>query len=430
MTVMQLVKRIGNLDVSRAATAIVALALTLSFGLTGAAHSRDTVGTATSPNKIEEFWTWSPDGGKGRPARSDGGGQSSGEGHHNKGKYAGKPRKKGNYTSTIVDPFQADEKKGVFKTINGAIAHTAVGGTVFIRPGTYVESVRIDYGVRLHGDVRFGLDLPESERVIIAPPAGAPCIYVDSLEAVYMRSLTLRTAGGLPSAPCLQLMHGDLTLQDSSVQGNEEAPAIYLAGGTAEIDSNIISGARFGVFVGPRPLGYGQASAYRLVRNQIWGNALGLSIDAQVPVRVEANNFYENREAAVVVAKGTALIEANDLSTNYQDALVVLYPDDLTVRANRIYANGRYGIYMPLSKRGRISGNDIKCNLGGGIEPDEDVFPGNDVAYNPPPEPKKKSWWSDEEPENPCEEFGSPPSAGGYGGYGDTYEKADEDYVN
>ncbi len=373
--------------------------------------------TARAQNNVDDFSTWSP-GNQTRPApdlstrpvdrpsttrRAD-----------------GRPRKRANHPSTIADPNVSRERPGVYRSINRAIAHTAPGGLVTVEPGYYTESLEIDWPVRISGRVRVGHNIPgriDDEReafgkVRISPPVGKPCAQIKPFrnETVDIRDVWFQLVPGSASQPCIDHQRGSLVLVDSLVETHRGAPAVLLSGQQAALENNTIRGGLIGVYISASTeFSDSPPGVYTLEDNRISENGVGVNADSYgARVFLRENKIEKNERVGVVLSKGDILATNNEIKSNAQDGVVILYAERVRLISNEVQGNKRFGLYMPITNSAELEDNLIACNIEGGIAPggdDDDAseaYPGNTIEQNPP---ERRRFRRFRRRTNPCAKF-------------------------
>ncbi len=377
------------------------LALAFAAGLPMAAGQVLTGQTLTSQamaQSVDGFSTWSPG-----DART--GDVQAKPTPRSRWQRDGRRRKKARRHSTIVDKTVKIARDGVYRTIRDAIDHTRPGGTVLVRPGVYPESIELTWPVVLRGDVRAGHTgskrPPESEMVVMRPPAGKPCFVIDvksNTDVVDIRDFWFAQEAGKVNTACIIHQEGRLILADSIIRGHEDAAGLMLAGPNAQIDGSVIERTRVGILIAQDRNFASAGSIYTITNNTFQANGIGLHTDSYgADVTVSGNTFGNkkksdlgNTKAAMMISKGHVRLIDNKVLRSGLDGVVVLTPDSLELRGNDLLANNRFGLYLPMASQGLIADNLIACNgksgiaVGArGVEPEE-AYPGNVVDQNPP----------------------------------------------
>ncbi len=360
---------------------------------------------ANGVDRIDGFSTWSP----GDPVSSSRGssssgssGSSAGSGYYferlSDGSRGRKRRiKRARHASTIVDQSVAREGNGIYRTIRKAIDHTRPGGSVLIRAGRYPEHLHLTWPVYLRADTRFGAG-KDDDRVLVEPPEGKSCVKVDLArdEALEIRGLAFALAETTSNRTCIEHKSGTMVLQDSEVSGNDRVPAITLRGPSAQLDNNMITSSLIGVYVMPGSAFSTRRRDYVLNGNEIVGNVTGVNVDGyDVDVTLEANRILRSAGSGLVVQKGRVSGQMNYILRNMRDGVVVLYPEQVDLTGNVIFANERFGLYAPMTPSGTFRKNTVACNAVAAIrdqsldddatdEDANDAYPGNIFDFNPP----------------------------------------------
>lgn len=352
---------------------------------------------ASAQSTINGLSTWTP--GSKRPADTT-------PSTPPKKKSSGRSKKLALHASTIADVNISKERRGVYKSINRAIRHTAPNGLVTVNPGFYNEHLDIDWPVQISGRVRVGHNIPGAkknvddavDKVVVRPPSGKGCatINVKAGETVDLRDLWFHLGAGSTGA-CIQHKKGELLISGALIETHDRAPAVVLSGEQAMLELNEIRGGLVGVYIAPSG-GFSTAGSrrYSINRNTLSGHDVGINIDAYgASVYMRGNKVEKNRQAGVMMSKGDIVAIENKIEKNEQDGVVILYPNTARLIGNDLIGNKRYGLYMPIATTAQLEDNFIGCNGKGGIAPskgDEAAsadYPGNIIDHNPPTQKRR-----------------------------------------
>ncbi|UCB61244.1 MAG: right-handed parallel beta-helix repeat-containing protein [Candidatus Bathyarchaeota archaeon] len=200
-----------------------------------------------------------------------------------------------------------------YSTIQEALDNANEGDTIFVRNGTYVETIVINRTVSLEGESQEGtvIRIPESERDIITITA----------DNVTVQGFTIRGTG-------------------LNWQG------IWIRSSHCLVDGNIIEHVREGVFLDGR--------AHSITDNVVTNNCIRNSDDCGVLVwsstdnQIESNNITDNKWGVYFFSLGPKatrnLVENNQIINSINAGVVLdLHSSSNIIKRNRVSSNGWLG---------------------------------------------------------------------------------------
>jgi parallel beta-helix repeat protein len=256
----------------------------------------------------------------------------------------------------VVDGQRSDPQS--YPSIGAAIAAAQPHARILVRPGRYMESLRIEKPLSLLGD-------GPADQIIIESSA-APCLQM-AAEWAEVRGLTLRARGNVAQQPfCgVEITHGAPLLEACTitseslacvaVHGPSATPTIRRctlhdgaqtgidiyaqAGGLVEY-CEIFGNARAGIEVSQHSM---PTIRHCIVRN---GHAGGIYLDSESQATVEECEVFENTRSGIAICQQSAP----------------------TIRRCTIQHNGGAGIFCYKDGRGIIEACTITGNTAAGIE--------------------------------------------------------------
>jgi len=249
---------------------------------------------------------------------------------------------------------------GPYKSIQKGVNDVAEGGTIYVMPGVYNESVSVSKSVLIQG-WRLGSD------VEINAPMNAPCLKFSprnpTTHAVIANVSFFAKINSQASA-CVDVAQGVFTLKESDVLGSGISPAILISGGTATIEKNRISAGSVGVQIEQAH----SLSQNFILDNKILQNKVGVDIasGSRASVSTVGNYIFDNLDAGVRAAGyGPATIIGNKIRNNKGSGIILdKYAQLALVRFNNILENSGDGIAVPFGVNGVIEDNQIVGNKG------------------------------------------------------------------
>lgn len=237
-------------------------------------------------------------------------------------------------------------------TIAEAISRAADGATVFVRPGTYGESLVLDRPVHLKA-AESGVEAP-----LLAPPEG-PCIVTraasGSIVGLRLRGAVPAEAGAAPAVPCLDIAAGGVLVEDNEIDGRS-GPAIRLRDGAAPaVRANTITGAGgSGILVSAGARG-------TILDNRIEGvGGAGIVVRGGSIPEIAGNTIADSGAAGVVFTEAAGgRFENNVVSSSGASGIEVGANADPVIARNRIESAGQAGIFVYDLGKGRFRDNEV-----------------------------------------------------------------------
>lgn len=317
--------------------------------------------------------------------------------------------------------------RGDTRSIAEALTRAKPTATIYVRPGTYAETLILDRPHRLEGDGAVA-------DIVVLGAGSAPCLTVSAAGAV-VRGLTFKggTSGGGAPAPCVEVTSADAVIDGNAVS-SVTGPAVRVSGEAAplitgnDIGGGPAAGLRIDGAAHPQVTGNAITSKDRsavidasTAAPEIAGNRIsgagqdGLLISAGAPIvrdnaiegsggsgievrgdataTVIQNRIREAKQAGIYVhgaAAGT--FEDNVIEGNALSGVVLGTTGDAVFTGNRIVGNGEHGVVTLAGSKGRIEHNSITGNTLHGIAEDvksEAVIAENETARNGTPQRRR-----------------------------------------
>ncbi|MEM6850155.1 MAG: right-handed parallel beta-helix repeat-containing protein [Pseudomonadota bacterium] len=246
--------------------------------------------------------------------------------------------KKSKGRSSVVVSKYPDE--GDYASVAAAVRAVGSGGTVFVYPGAYRESVKIDKSVNLRGmrDVQ----LPDDRGARIIAPVNQPCLTFAPKDKESQASVTNVTFDASDilnaGAACVEVRQGVFSLEHSTVDGGglKIADLIQVNNGIARIVNNTIRGGAKGILVAGQP--YPRAKTV-LGENRISGNTVGVDI-----------NFRANEDRSI----SDVIVTGNDISNNLTYGIINRGAAGVKIVGNTVTRNGPIKTSTRRSSRDKI----------------------------------------------------------------------------
>jgi parallel beta-helix repeat protein len=288
----------------------------------------------------------------------------------------------------VVDPFM----RGDFPSIGEAIAKAEPGSRIFVRPGSYRESLVIDKPIELIGDG----DVSE----IAIQGESSPAIRFSTTMG-RIANFTIRQLGGQQHA--VDIAQGRLEVEDCEISGYKLASVGIHETADPRLRRNRIHSGQSGVFVYEQGLGL-------VEENDIHESGLsGVEIKEGSNPTIRRNRIHDNVQNGILVHEhGLGLLEENEIYANGLSGLEIRIKSKSTVRSNRIhhnkwnginahdegsvnvdsneiFENGSHGVSIRTSTTATLRRNVITRNTRAGIRVDSTstvVAEGNDLRGN------------------------------------------------
>lgn len=289
---------------------------------------------------------------------------------------------------------------GDYASITEALAHVAAGGRVLVRPGVYDEAIILDKRVNIVGDG------PRDE--VVVRVEGASCLK-SSAEAARVAGLTLRGMAGGGASFAVDVLRGELVLEDCdvssetlscvAVHGPEAAPLIkrcrihngadsglyFFDGASGEVaDCEVYGHANVGVAItgGARPVFrrskvYGGANAgvvawqsgdALLEGCELYGNRLAnLGVSEGAKVTARACHLHEGENSGVFVHhEGEAVLEDCELYGHREAEAAVTSRGRLFLNGCRIHSGQDSGVLVREGGQALLQGCEVSNNAASG----------------------------------------------------------------
>ncbi len=259
-------------------------------------------------------------------------------------------------------------------TISDALSRAGPGAVISIAPGTYAESLAVDYPVELLAAVA---DDPP-----VVSPAEGPCLVSANSGAVVTNlRLGVPVASEPPPSPvaCVVVAGGRLTLRDSHVS-SEQGPAIVIQNGAdPAIGGNTIEGgAGIGIVVASGATGTISGNTLKDLDKQSMVVRSGAAPDI-------ADNTIES-SGGVVYSEGAAgTFRGNRILSARANAIEVTMGADPLVAGNTVTGAAEAAVFVYAQGRGRLEGNTIAASGLSGVVVSGDARPvlaGNSIRDN------------------------------------------------
>lgn len=236
---------------------------------------------------------------------------------------------------------------GDYASINEALANVAAGGRVLIRPGVYEEGILLDKRVNIVGDG------PRDE--IVVRVAGASCLK-SSAEAARVAGLTLRGAAGGGGFFVVDVLRGELVLEDCDIS-TETISCVAAHGAEA---APLIKGCRIHDSA-DSGLYFFDGAAATVEDCEVYGSAnVGVAVTGGARVAIRRSKVHGGAHAGVVVWQdGTALLEECDVYDNRLANLGVSEGAQLTARGCRVHEGENSGVFVHLEGEAILEGCEL-----------------------------------------------------------------------
>ena len=264
-----------------------------------------------------------------------------------------------------------------FTSIQAAVDAVAWGGVVVVMPGLYEENLELTRAVSIQGDRGPGAG------VRIVPTDGAkPCLSYEPVnfnDHAMISNVQFYPASGAPggqadyaaglvnassSTPCVKVDGGVFTMKESTVDGagRHAGTLVDIAGGTALLEKNTITGGLRGVYVAQEhPLW----DRTLLIDNVVSGNEReGVHLAGVSSMLATGNLISANGAGLIYNGHGEATVLGNKiLDNNSHGVLLDEKARQVLLRLNQIWSNNGDGVKV-VSSTGLIEDNDIDGNAG------------------------------------------------------------------
>jgi parallel beta-helix repeat protein len=300
----------------------------------------------------------------------------------------------------VVDPMH----RGDFATISEAIATSAPGTRILVRPGLYPEALIINKPLEIIGDGELG-------DVVVQVSGKHVILFQTTMGRV--ANLTLKQTGGgywfavniaqgrleledcdvtSQSLSCVAIHNGaDPRLRRNRIHDSKKGGVHVYENGVGTLEDNDIfgnAGSGVGITTGGNPtlrrnrIHAGQQSGVHVYENgvgtlednDIFGNASsGVQIKLGGNPILRRNRIHDCKGGGVLVSEnGLSTLEDNDIFSSASVGVEVREGGNPTLRNNRINKNRYQAIWVHHGGEGTFEGNDLRGNLKGAwlIAPD------------------------------------------------------------
>lgn len=306
------------------------------------------------------------------------------------------PPKKSRYTAELVVDVRG---RGDYTRISDALEDAPAGARIVVKPGTYLESLKLTKTVTLEGE-------GGRDRVIVQSDS-AECLFMDTDEA-WVLGIGFRCVVRAKNVKCygIDIPKGRLTLSECSVTSDFYA-SIAIHNPTAKpyiVDCLIHDGENCGIYTYDNGTGmiedcqiYGNtvagifiaAGSNLTIRHcalrdgdvgilllekatgviedcQIYGNkSEGIEIATDSSLTVRSCNLHNNQTGVSLKENGIALIEDCQIYGNTHSGIAIKTGGNPTVRRCTITQNGFFGVYARQDARGTVERCDLRGNTKG-----------------------------------------------------------------
>ena len=249
------------------------------------------------------------------------------------------------YVATVtVDQMPG---RAEFTSISEALARSAAGARVLVRPGHYREELIINKPLELVGD-------GPREDIVVEASDGHTIVFDTNIGL--LRGLTVRQSG-IGRFYAVWIKQGRLALEDCDLAGASSACLAVSSHADPRVRRNVIHSAKqSGVFVSGNARG-----SYE--DNDIFGNGLSrFAVNEAEPI-VRRNRIHDNQQSGIhIYSNAFGTFEENDVLSNGYAGLAVRKRAEPIVRRNRIHDNQRSGIRIYDDGRGTYEDNEILGN--------------------------------------------------------------------
>ena len=269
-----------------------------------------------------------------------------------------------------------------FTSIQEAVDAVAWGGVVVVMPGLYEENIELSRAVSIQGDRGPGAGVR-----IVPRNADKPCLAYEPVnfnDHAMISNVQFYPAAGAPggqgrdgqgdyaaglvnassSTPCVKVDGGVFTMKESTVDGagRHAGTLVDIAGGTALLEKNTITGGLRGVYVSQEhPLW----DRTLLIDNVVSGNQReGVHLAGVSSMLATGNLINANGAGLIYNGHGDATVVGNKiLDNNSHGVLLDEKAQQVLLRLNQIWSNNGDGVKV-VSSSGLIEDNDIDGNAG------------------------------------------------------------------
>jgi len=260
------------------------------------------------------------------------------------------------------------------ETIAEALSRAGPGAVIVIAPGTYTDSLVIEYPVQL-------IAAAENDPPVIAPMEGPCLVSKASGAAITSLRLALPVADPVPSSPvaCVMVSGGKMTLRNSEVSSQQGPAVVVEYGANPVIEGNTIDGGEdVGIVVRSGATGTISGNTLKDLKKQ------SLLVRGGARPDIEDNTIEAS--GGVVFTEGAGgTLRGNRILSSRANAIEVGTGADPVVADNMIKDAREAGVYIYDHGKGRFEGNAIVASklsgvvVAGGGSP---VLVGNSLREN------------------------------------------------
>ncbi|HEY0173876.1 MAG TPA: right-handed parallel beta-helix repeat-containing protein [Pyrinomonadaceae bacterium] len=223
---------------------------------------------------------------------------------------------------------------GDYASITEALINVVPGGRVLVRPGVYEEAILLDKRVNIVGDG------PRDE--VIVRGVGASCLK-SSAEAARVAGLTLRGAGGGAASFAVDVLRGELVLEDCDVSSETLSCVAVHGPGAAPLIKRcrIHDGADSGLY-------FFDGASGAVEDCEVYGNAnVGVAINGGARPVIRRSKVYGGANAGVVAWQGSdVLLEECEVYGHRLANLGVSDGAKVTARACHVHEGENSGVFV------------------------------------------------------------------------------------
>ncbi|MCE9532076.1 MAG: protein kinase [Planctomycetes bacterium] len=259
--------------------------------------------------------------------------------------------------STIV---VATDGSGDFTSIQKAIKNSTSDARIFVRPGTYRESVYLEGERSLLGD-------GPRKQIIIEHQSESSLTLADHASAKGLTLRQVKAPGYSPSAkPCVAFDRGDLLLEDCDLSSiNSTALSIAVDGARGTVRNCVIhDSATFGTLCSGR-------TSCRFERCEFARCALTAVVcDTGSRINLRDCRIHQGQAGGLLVSDPDSLatLEVCEIDHNNSNNIEIKKQAKIDLLTCKIHSSGFTGIWFSDRAGGKIKDCDIHSNKGSGFE--------------------------------------------------------------
>lgn len=259
-------------------------------------------------------------------------------------------------------------------TIAEALSRAGPGAVITIAPGTYAESLVVDYPVQL-------IAAAEDDPPFVAPAAG-PCLVSTASGAVITNLRLGVPAAGDPAlspVPCVVVAGGRLILEKSHISSDQGPAIVVKDGANPVIAGNTIEGGKdIGIVVASGATGTLSGNTFNNLEKQSVVVRSGAAPDI-------TDNTIEASGGVVFTEGAKGTFRGNRIFSARANAIEVATGADPLVADNMIKDAAEAGVFVYAHGAGRFEGNAIVASKLSGVVVAGDGTPvlvGNSLREN------------------------------------------------